>query len=410
MLKSVMDSAKILALLGCITLVAADLSDRLRYFETLHHVNIKVRKRRSTDAFSNLEKKDVSFSALGRKKMCGGVHPEDEPDYDPHLEQLAREEEEAAARNSTRRKRAAGDNTCHIIAVADTTYLNGPGGGFPHRATNAVIQSLQSVNNIYRNVMWNSDLKLTGLGFQIKVLRIHQDYTKPKDYHSNNLHYNMERSYWPDIELLRQFGRDKEFHKYCLAHLFTHRSFNGGVLGLAYIASSRRGTLGGICSDRRSGGKTLNTGFSSTMNTKGNNLLTQEAVLVTTHGHNWGAEHDAETSECAPSSFNKGKYVMYPYAVSGYEENNKKFSPCSKRYITEVLTAKSDKCFKDLQAFNRVLWAEYVFSQALSPTNTVPFMIWWQNSTENRVECLFWFPRPLSPKYQKSMLELDNGS
>ncbi|RUS81465.1 hypothetical protein EGW08_010763 [Elysia chlorotica] len=38
---------------------------------------------------------------------------------------------------------------------------------------------------------------------------------------------------------------------------------------------------------------------------------------------------------------------MYPYAVSGYEENNKKFSPCSKRYVTEVLASKSSQCFKE---------------------------------------------------------------
>ncbi|CAG5130500.1 unnamed protein product, partial [Candidula unifasciata] len=67
-----------------------------------------------------------------------------------------------------------------------------------------------------------------------------------------------------------------------------------------------------------------NIGFSSSMNTKGNNLLSQEAMLVTAHefGHNWGAEHDAETDECAPDAFNNGRFIMYPYAVSGYDENN----------------------------------------------------------------------------------------
>ncbi|GFR99798.1 disintegrin and metalloproteinase domain-containing protein 17 [Elysia marginata] len=253
--------------------------------------------------------------------MCGGIHAEDDPDYDAEQEE-SEIEKELAERHKGRYKRASG-NTCQIIAVADTTFFNGPGGGFAHRTANSIIQSMQSVNNIYRNVMWNSDLKLTGLGFQIKELRIHQEHTERKEFANNGRHYNMLQEHWKDIALLQQFGRDKDFHLFCLAHLFTHRSFDGGVLGLAYIASSRRGTLGGICSTRRSGGRTLNTGFSSSMNTKGNNLLTQEAVLVTTHGHNWGAEHDAETSECAPSSFNNGKYVMYPYAVSGYEENNK---------------------------------------------------------------------------------------
>ena len=39
-------------------------------------------------------------------------------------------------------------------------------------------------------------------------------------------------------------------------------------------------------------------------------------------GHNWGAEHDPDTSDCGPSSRNNGKYVMWAYAVPGYEENN----------------------------------------------------------------------------------------
>ncbi|KAH9495571.1 hypothetical protein Btru_013628, partial [Bulinus truncatus] len=119
-----------------------------------------------------------------------------------------------------------------------------------------------------------------------------------------------------------QFGQDRDLTNFCLAHLFTHRKFEGGVLGLAYIASPRKFSTGGICSLLGSTKIAYNTGFSSTMNTKGNNMLTQEAVLVTAHGHNWGSEHDAETNECAPSSFNKGRFLMYPYAVSGYDENN----------------------------------------------------------------------------------------
>lgn len=41
-------------------------------------------------------------------------------------------------------------------------------------------------------------------------------------------------------------------------------------------------------------------------------------------GHNWGAEHDPETSDCSPSTSRsgKGKYLMYPYSVSGYDANN----------------------------------------------------------------------------------------
>lgn len=40
-------------------------------------------------------------------------------------------------------------------------------------------------------------------------------------------------------------------------------------------------------------------------------------------GHNWGAEHDPDTSSCSPSAVvNNGKYLMYAYSVTGYDTNN----------------------------------------------------------------------------------------
>ena len=40
-------------------------------------------------------------------------------------------------------------------------------------------------------------------------------------------------------------------------------------------------------------------------------------------GHNWGSQHDPDSSECSPSSNSGGKFLMYPYAQSGIEPNNK---------------------------------------------------------------------------------------
>ncbi|CAG2123457.1 unnamed protein product, partial [Medioppia subpectinata] len=84
-----------------------------------------------------------------------------------------------------------------------------------------------------------------------------------------------------------------------------------------------------------------------TRNSFGQRIITREAVLVTAHefGHNWGSEHDPHTEECSPPAQRGGSYVMYTYSVSGYEENNRFFSPCSKRSIRAVLVAKSGRCF-----------------------------------------------------------------
>ncbi len=38
---------------------------------------------------------------------------------------------------------------------------------------------------------------------------------------------------------------------------------------------------------------------------------------------------------------------MYTYSVSGFDENNKRFSPCSLRSIRAVLLAKAGRCFTE---------------------------------------------------------------
>lgn len=47
--------------------------------------------------------------------------------------------------------------------------------------------------------------------------------------------------------LLKVFSREYSHKDYCLAHLFTDIKFEGGILGLAYVGSPRRNSVGGIC-------------------------------------------------------------------------------------------------------------------------------------------------------------------
>ena len=117
---------------------------------------------------------------------------------------------------------------------------------------------------------------------------------------------------------------------------------SGGILGLAYVGSPRRNSVGGICTPEYfKNGYTLylNSGLSSSRNHYGQRVITREADLVTAHefGHNWGSEHDPDSNECSPSASQGGSYLMYTYSVSGYDVNNKKFSPCSLRFIRKVI-------------------------------------------------------------------------
>lgn len=46
---------------------------------------------------------------------------------------------------------------------------------------------------------------------------------------------------------VKVFSREYSHKDFCLAHLFTDLKFEGGILGLAYVGSPRRNSVGGIC-------------------------------------------------------------------------------------------------------------------------------------------------------------------
>ncbi|XP_074656602.1 ADAM 17-like protease [Tubulanus polymorphus] len=231
---------------------------------------------------------------------------------------------------------------CPLLLVADYRFFNNMGKKNLIHTINYLIGLITRVDAIYKRTDFDASYKK--MGFEIKEVMVHQVPTA-------GYHYNMAKDKWPTKEFLEAFSSMEGLYRnFCLAHMFTYQPFDGGVLGLAYIGSRRKYSVGGICTrPYYKSGRTLslNTGWSSSQNRYKNRILTQEADLVTAHefGHNWGSEHDPDTSECSPSSFNNGKFIMYPYSVSGYDKNNKYFSPCSRRAIAAVLTAKSDLCF-----------------------------------------------------------------
>ena len=68
-----------------------------------------------------------------------------------------------------------------------------------------------------------------------------------------------------------------------MAHLFTDLKFEGGILGLAYVGSPRRNSVGGICTPEYfKNGYTLylNSGLSSSRNHYGQRVITREADLI----------------------------------------------------------------------------------------------------------------------------------
>ena len=119
---------------------------------------------------------------------------------------------------------------------------------------------------------------LQGMGFVIKKIVVHSESTRVR---GGEAHYNMVRDKWDVRNLLevsfiilffsllynmngnnktvvawwlacwwcrwQVFSREYSHKDFCLAHLFTDLKFEGGILGLAYVGSPRRNSVGGIC-------------------------------------------------------------------------------------------------------------------------------------------------------------------
>lgn len=241
---------------------------------------------------------------------------------------------------------------CPLLLVADYRFFKDMGGESTKTTINYLISLIDRVDKIYQDTVWvdrPGEHGLSDMGFVIKKIVVHNE---PTETTRGQEHYNMKTSSWDVRHLLEVFSREYSHKDFCLAHLFTDIRFDGGILGLAYVGSPRRNSVGGICTPEYfKNGFTLylNSGLSSSRNHYGQRVITREADLVTAHefGHNWGSEHDPDLVECSPSASKGGSYLMYTYSVSGYDVNNKRFSPCSLRSIRAVLLAKSSRCFTE---------------------------------------------------------------
>ncbi|GLH15570.1 ADAM 17-like protease [Gryllus bimaculatus] len=241
---------------------------------------------------------------------------------------------------------------CPLLLVADYRFYQEMGGSNTKTTINYLISLIDRVHKIYNDTIWQDRQEqdgFKGMGFVIKKIVVHSEPTRVR---GGEAHYNMVREKWDVRNLLEVFSREYSHKDFCLAHLFTDLKFEGGILGLAYVGSPRRNSVGGICTPEYfKNGYTLylNSGLSSSRNHYGQRVITREADLVTAHefGHNWGSEHDPDIPECSPSASQGGSYLMYTYSVSGYDVNNKRFSPCSLRSIRKVLQAKSGRCFSE---------------------------------------------------------------
>ncbi|XP_011500882.1 PREDICTED: ADAM 17-like protease [Ceratosolen solmsi marchali] len=293
----------------------------------------------------------------GAPKTCGYIKEGKESHDEEILSESDLQKIEKKNCNRTKRQTETYEYTptktrCPLLLVADYRFYQEMGASSTKTTINYLISLIDRVHKIYNDTLWQDHKEqdgFKGMGFVIKKIVVHSEPTRVR---GGDTHYNMVREKWDVRTLLEVFSREYSHKDFCLAHLFTDLKFEGGILGLAYVGSPRRNSVGGICTPEYfKNGYTLylNSGLSSSRNHYGQRVITREADLVTAHefGHNWGSEHDPDVTECSPSASQGGSYLMYTYSVSGYDVNNKRFSPCSLRAIRNVLQAKSGRCFSE---------------------------------------------------------------
>lgn len=136
---------------------------------------------------------------------------------------------------------------CPLLLVADYRFFQEMGASNTKTTISYLISLIDRVHKIYNDTLWQDRQDMDGfkgMGFVIKKILVHSEPTRVR---GGEAHYNMVREKWDVRNLLEVFSREYSHKDFCLAHLFTDLKFEGGILGLAYVGSPRRNSVGGIC-------------------------------------------------------------------------------------------------------------------------------------------------------------------
>ncbi|XP_065197181.1 ADAM 17-like protease [Sycon ciliatum] len=193
-----------------------------------------------------------------------------------------------------RRQAVSSGRACPVTLVADSFYSDGVGAGDFQTSASSMIQQLNYADTIVfaRSTFvgrGGSSLQAT-FGMQLREVIVHQAPNTSIPYNTGvktgvrSLLTALSRSNWNPSR------RADGMPGVCLAHLFTHQGFAGNILGLAYVASPGRNSVGGVCNIAFQGNRWLNVGITTTQNcpsgdiTDCQTLIQREADLVTAHG------------------------------------------------------------------------------------------------------------------------------
>ena len=226
---------------------------------------------------------------------------------------------------------------CDLNIVVPRVYLKRICNNDIRVCINRALWYVNFVDRYFRRVDFDNDGIIDNIGFAIKK------YTVLK----KDAHPNISTSTTGD-DLLNEFSY-LVHPKVCLNVLFLVQRIDGGVLGIAFIATPvGHSSTGGMCHPVISR-QSMNSLLLTETSFEGQ-IIMRHVALTLMHeiGHTFGARHDNSSRCMYYRGF--GNFVMYSSNSDQSKANIVKFSSCSREYIKPILEARQS-CLREYATY-----------------------------------------------------------